>query len=102
MKIIVLLFITSSLWGQTRNCQLECPVQEQPLNEQSSYELYRQRQSCLSSCEQANRQEQQIQAQEEDIMKQKEEIERQGQMLQEQQSVLKQIQEQIEDFNLNP
>lgn len=102
MKVIVLLLITSSLWGQTRNCQLECPSQEQPLNEQSSYELYRQRQSCLSSCEQANRQEQQIQAQEEDIRRQKEEIERQGQMLQEQQSVLKQMQEQIDEFSTRP
>lgn len=101
MKFIVILLFPLQVLAQVQNCQMECPSQDRNNVEDSSYQQYRERQACLSACEQSNRQERRIQAQEEDLQRQKEEIDKQRLQLEEQQTTLRQIQQQVNDLETN-
>lgn len=102
MKYIILFLFPLQVLAQVQNCQLECPSQgDANQSESASYEQYRQRQACLSACEQSNRQERQLQAQEEDLTRQKSEIDKQKQRIDEQETSLKQLQERVNEMEAN-
>jgi|SRR5690606_1734259 len=101
MKYLILLscFI-SSVSAQTRNCQVECPIKYDTSNaNEMSYESYQERQSCLTTCEQSNNLQRQIQEQEDELRFQEEEMRQQEQELETQKSTIKQMQEQIDQID---